>query len=156
MAGKSSKRLSGRIGVMKIGLVGYQGSGKSTLFEWLTGEPPDPALSHSSQSAMATVSEPRVDPLCQIYRPKKVTQASLEIVDTPGLSRSHEGSAAKLATIREAGCLVIALNAFSGDEAATELANFDDDLLIADLDIVAGRVERLHEQVKKPRPNRDE
>ena len=36
------------------------------------------------------------------------------------------------------------------------MSNFDDDLLIADLDIVAGRVERLREQVKKPRSNRDE
>ncbi len=38
---------------MKIGLVGYQGSGKSTLFEWLTGVAPDPAHSHTTQSAMA-------------------------------------------------------------------------------------------------------
>ena len=156
MAGKPSTKLSGRIGQMKIGLVGYQGSGKSTLFEWLTGEQPDPSLAHASQSAMATVTDPRVEPLCQIYQPKKITQASLEIVDTPGLSRSHEGSAAKLATIRDTSCLVIALDAFSGDAAAKDLANFDDDLLIADLDIVSGRVERLKEQVKKPRPNRDE
>ena len=40
---------------MKIGIVGYQGSGKSILFEWLTGVAPDPALAHTIQSAMATV-----------------------------------------------------------------------------------------------------
>ena len=50
---------------MKIGLVGYQGSGKSTLFEWLTGVKPDPALSHTAQSAMAAVPEPRVEALLQ-------------------------------------------------------------------------------------------
>ena len=82
---------------MKIGLVGYQGSGKSTLFEWLTGVKPDPALSHTAQSAMAAMPEPRVEALCKIYKPKKVTLASLELVDTPGLSRSHEGNAARLA-----------------------------------------------------------
>ena len=38
---------------MKIGLVGYQGSGKSTVFEWMTGQKPDPALGHTAQSAMA-------------------------------------------------------------------------------------------------------
>lgn len=156
MAGRSSQKLSVRICEMKIGLVGYQGSGKSTLFEWLTGETPDPALAHTSQAAMATVTDPRVAPLCEIYSPKKVTQAALEIVDTPGLSRTHEGSAAKLATIREASCLIIVLDAFQSDAAAADLANFDDDLLIADLDIVSGRVTRLREQVKKPRPNRDE
>ncbi len=46
---------------MKIGLVGYQGSGKSTLFEWLTGVAPDHSLAHSGQSAMATIPEPRID-----------------------------------------------------------------------------------------------
>ena len=78
---------------MKIGLVGYQGSGKSTLFEWLTGAKPDPALAHVSQTAMAAVPDPRVEPLCEIYKPKKITLASIELVDTAGLSRSHEGNA---------------------------------------------------------------
>ena len=86
---------------MKIGIVGYQGSGKSTLFHWLTGVAPDPAKSHETQSAMAPVPDERFEPLCKIYNPKKTTHAALEIVDTPGLSRSHEGSAQKLAMIRE-------------------------------------------------------
>ena len=58
---------------MKIGLVGYQGSGKSTLFEWLTGVRPDPALAHTAQSAMAEVPDERVEPLVKIYQPKKIT-----------------------------------------------------------------------------------
>ncbi|HIM29410.1 MAG TPA: redox-regulated ATPase YchF [Planctomycetes bacterium] len=141
---------------MKIGIVGYQGSGKSSLFEWVTGETADPSLAHLTQMAMATVPEPRVAQLCEIYQPKKVTLASLEIVDTPGLSRSHEGNAAKLAAIREAGCLVMVVGAYNDVDADADLSNFEDDLLMADLEIVSGRVERLRESVKKPRPNRDE
>ena len=141
---------------MKIGIVGYQGAGKSTLFEWLTGEAADPSHAHTTQSAMAVVPEPRVEPLCKVYNPKKITLASLEVVDTPGLSRTHEGSAARLAKIREASCLVVVVGAFDGSDAAADLANFEDDLLIADLEIVNGRVERLHDQVRRPRPNRDE
>ncbi len=141
---------------MQIGIVGYQGSGKSTLFQWLTGVPPDPALAHRGQSAMCPIPEPRVAELEAIYRPKKRTLASLEIVDTPGLSRSHEGSAGKLAAIRESASLVIVIAAFGGHDPRQDLASFRDDLLIADLDIVTRRLERLAEQIKKPRPNRDE
>ena len=141
---------------MKIGIVGYQAAGKSTLFHWLTSEEPSPALAHLIQSAMTAVPESRVAKLCEIYKPKKITLASLELVDTPGLSRDHAGSAQKLAMIREAGCLIVVVGAYAGSDARTDLTNFEDDLLIADLDIVAGRVDRLKDQVRKPRPNRDE
>src|SRR4029079_6497268 len=137
---------------MKIGLVGYQGSGKSTLFEWLTGVKADFAAVQSGQSAMAPVPDERVDPLCKIYHPKKVTLASLEIVDTPGLSRTHEGNAARLALIREAGCLLLTVAPFAGAYRIVDLRTFEEDLLLADLDIVSGRVGRLEDSVKKPRP----
>src|SRR5881396_581729 len=140
---------------MKIGIVGYQASGKSTLFHWLTGQAPDPALAHTSQSAMATIPDPRVAQLCESYKPKKVTQAALEIVDTPGLARTHEGSAQKLAAIREAGALVMVVAGFGASDPAADLRNFDDDLLIADLDILSGRVERLKDQLRKPRANKE-
>jgi ribosome-binding ATPase len=141
---------------MKIGLVGYQGSGKTSLWEWLTSMATDPAQAHVGQSAMATVPEPRVQSLCDIYRPKKITLAALELVDTPGLSRTHEGNPARLGLIREAGCLVLVVAAFGGSDPLTDLATFREDLLLADLEIVTGRVERLRESVKKPRPNRDQ
>src|SRR5262245_32203096 len=128
---------------MKIGIVGYAGSGKSTAFAWLTGIPADPALAHTTQSAMAIVPEERVAKLCAIYNPRKITAAAVELVDMPGLSRNHEGSAQKLSMIREAGCLVVVVAAHSGGDASADLRNFEDDLLIADLDIVSGRIERL-------------
>jgi ribosome-binding ATPase YchF (GTP1/OBG family) len=106
---------------MKIGIVGYPRSGKSTLFEWLTGVAPDPALAHASQTAMAVIPESRVQPLCDVYQPKKITLASLELVDTPGLSRTHEGNAGRLALIREAGCLVLVAAAFDGGDPASEI-----------------------------------
>ena len=140
---------------MKIGIVGYQGAGKSSLFRWLTGVEPDPSLAHTNQMANTPIIDPRVERLCEIYQPKKVTHAMLNLVDTPGLGRDQEGNASKLAAIREVGCLVVVVAAYSGTDVAAELAAFEDDLLLADLEIVTGRVERLRESVKKPRPNRD-
>lgn len=141
---------------MKIGIVGYQGSGKGTLFSWLTGVAADPAQAHTGQTAMAAVPDPQVEPLCAIYHPKKITLASLELVDTPGLSRTHEGNAARLSLIREVGCLVLVVAAFSGSDPLDDLTSFEEDLLLADLEIVTGRIERLRESVKKPRPTRDQ
>lgn len=141
---------------MKIGLVGYQGCGKSTLFSWLAGVDADPALAHTSQSHLTEVFDLRMLKLREIYKPKKETHARIELVDTPGLSRTHEGSAQKLALIREAGCLVVVIAAHGDTDPAADLKNFEDDLLIADLDILGGRVERLKEALKKPRPNREE
>jgi len=137
---------------MKIGLVGYVGSGKSSLFEWLTDVAPDPARSHMAQTAIATVPEPRLEQLRKIYNPKKVTPAALELVDTPGLSRSHQGSATQLALIREADCLVLVVAAFDGSDPLADMTSFDEDLMLADMEILSGRIERIEEAIKKPIP----
>ena len=128
---------------MKIGIVGYKGAGKSTLFEWLTGVKADPALSHGTQSAMAAVPEPRVAALCEIYHPKKVTMASLEIVDTPGLARDLEGNPARLAQLREVDCLVCVVPVYDGANLQKELQAFEEDLTLADLELVMNRIERV-------------
>ncbi|MHB1035793.1 MAG: DUF933 domain-containing protein [Pirellulales bacterium] len=141
---------------MKIGLVGYQGSGKSSLFAWLTGVAADPAQAHTTQSAMAPIPDPRIDALCALFHPKKLVLAALEVVDTPGLSRTHEGNAARLSLIREADCLVVVVAGFAGSDPMAELTRFDEDLLLADMDLLSGRIHRLRESLKKPRPTRDQ
>ena len=146
---------------MKIGLVGYQGSGKSTLFEWLTTVAADPALSHTAQSAMATIPEPRLQQLAEVYHPKKIAHAALEIVDTPGLSRTHEGNAARLALIREAGCLVLVVAAFecikaASKETGADAGSFDEDLMLADMEILSGRIAKIEDALKKPIPRAEQ
>jgi GTP-binding protein YchF len=141
---------------MKIGIVGYQSSGKSTLFSWLSGTAADRSLAHSGQTAAVEVIDPRVARLVEIYRPKKITHANLQLVDTPGLEKGSSSNAGHLSLIREAGCLVHVVGAYSGDDPLAQLVSFDEDLLLADLEIIARRVEKLTESVKKPRPNREE
>src|SRR5437667_217467 len=46
---------------MKIGLVGFSGSGKSVAFRWLTGVTPDPAKIQQGQTGMAKVPDPRLE-----------------------------------------------------------------------------------------------
>jgi GTP-binding protein YchF len=141
---------------MRVGIVGFAGSGKSTLFQLLTGARPDPAKIHSGQLGVATLVDPRLDYLAEQHHPRKVTPATVEFLDTPGLlSGSHADNPQRLALIREGDALLIVLNGFAGGDPAAELGSFRDEMLFADLEVVTNRAERLEASVKKPRPDRE-
>jgi GTP-binding protein YchF len=141
---------------MRVGIVGFAGSGKSTLFQLLTGARPDPGKIHSGQLGVAMLSDPRLDYLATLHQPKKVTPATVEFLDTPGLmAGSHADNPQRLALIREGDALLIVLNGFAGGDPAAELATFREEMLFADLGVVTNRAERLEASVKKPRPDRE-
>jgi len=142
---------------MKLGLVGYQGSGKSTLFELLTGVKPDAAKAHLGQLGTAVVPDPRFDRLVALFKPKKVSPARIELFDTPGLDRkAHEANAQRLGVIRESNALVLVVGCFSGADPAADVRSFQDDIVLADLQVVTNRVGRLHKDILKPRPDREQ
>lgn len=141
---------------MRAGLVGFAGSGKSTLFELLTGARPDPGKIHSGQIGIATLADPRLEFLRQLHQPKKVTAATVELLDTPGLlPGSHGDNPQRLALIREGDALLIVLGAYAGGDPAADLAAFREEMLFADLGVVTNRMERLEASVKKPKPDRE-
>lgn len=141
---------------MRAGLVGFAGSGKSTLFQLLTGATPDPGKVHAGQVGVATLSDPRLDFLAALHKPKKVTPATVEVLDTPGLiPGTHGDNPQRLALIREGEALLIVLGAFAGGDPAADLNAFREELLFADLGVITNRVERLEASVKKPRPDRE-
>jgi len=141
---------------MRVGIVGFAGGGKSTLFQLLTGTRPDPGKIHSGQVGVATLSDPRLTYLATLHKPKKVTPASVEFLDTPGLlAGSHADNPQRLALIREGDALLIVLNGFAAGDPAAQLASFRDELLFADLEVVTSRALRLEASLKKPRPDRE-
>jgi hypothetical protein len=141
---------------MKIGLVGFSGSGKSTVFQWLTGVAPDPSRVQQGQTGMAKIPDPRLDRLSGMFKPKKTTPAEVAILDTPGLlTDERKDNPRRLAILREAAGLVVVLDGFSGAPLASTLAKFREELLFADLEIVSNRVGRIETQLKKPRPAKE-
>ena len=101
---------------MKVGLVGFSGSGKTTVFQWLTGVKPDPAALQRGQVGIARIPDERLDWLSRHFKPKKTTHATLEFVDTPGLLPTERAdNPRRLAILREAGGLLVVLTGFSGD-----------------------------------------
>lgn len=142
---------------MKVGLVGYQGGGKSTVFELLTRIPPDPAKAYTGQVGVAVVPDERFERLVQLLGSRKVTPAKIELFDTPGLSRDDSSvNAQRLAIIRECTALVQVIGAFAGWDPLEEARRFEDDLILADLQVVSNRIQRLEKDVVKARPDREE
>src|SRR4029077_1012715 len=142
---------------MRIGLVGYQGSGKSSIFELLTGTRPDPSKAHVGQRGPATLPDPRFDGLVKHFNPKKITPAKIELFDTPGLSRDHgESNNQRISVVREANALVHVIGAYAGGNAVADARTFEEDLILADLQVLQNRIERLEISVKKNRADGDE
>jgi ribosome-binding ATPase YchF (GTP1/OBG family) len=141
---------------MKIGLAGFAGSGKSTVFHWLTGVTPDPGRAQQGQSGNAKIPDERLDWLSAKFKPKKTIPASIDLIDTPGvLLDERRDNPRRLAILRDTGGLVVVLNGFSGGDPATELRRFREELLFADLEIVTNRVDKLQDQLKKPKPAKE-
>jgi ribosome-binding ATPase len=138
---------------MRVGIAGFSGSGKSTVFHWLTGVAPDPSRSQQGQVGKPAIPDARLDWLSAYFKPKKTTPAQLEFLDTPGLlATERRDNPRRLGIMRDAGGLLVVLSGYTGGDLADELRRFREELLFADLEIVTGRVERLQDQLKKPRP----
>jgi ribosome-binding ATPase YchF (GTP1/OBG family) len=134
---------------MKVGIAGFAGAGKSTIFHWLT----DPAKANVGQIGIAKVPDERLGWLSAQFHPKKTTATTIEFLDTPGLMfTERRDNPRRLGILRDAGGLLVILNGFAGSDLAAELRQFREELLFADLEVVTNRVERLQDQLKKPRP----
>ena len=122
---------------MKIGLLGLPNSGKTTIFNALTRSDAEVAAYANKKAepniAVVEVGDERVNRLSQLYRPKKTTYATIEIVDCPGFS---EGSA------RNGGFSSAQTNLIRNlDAVALVSRNFTDDLMgdpdpVSDIDTV--------------------
>lgn len=135
---------------MKMGLVGYAGSGKSTVFEWLTGAKPDPAKVQQGQTGTADVPDDRLAQIAAVIKPKKTTYTKVTVLDTPGLMRDErKDNNRRLGVIREANGMVVVLDGFSRTDFADQLRHFREELLFADMEIVANRITKLEAQLKK-------
>ncbi|MCE9565431.1 MAG: DUF933 domain-containing protein [Planctomycetes bacterium] len=136
---------------MKMGLVGYAGTGKSTIFEWLTGEKPDPSKVQQGQTAMADVPDERLAAISAALKPKKTTYTKVAVLDTPGLTQGgdQKDNARRLGVIREANGMVVVLDGFTRTDFAVQLQKFREECLYADMEIVGNRISKLETVLKK-------
>ncbi len=153
---------------MKVGLIGPPLCGKSTLFMAITGQAPDPAVALQEHTALIKVPDERLTYLNELYQPKKLTHATIEFCDYPGISSTDERGKQQLKThlphIRQCDILAAVVRDFQNPAVPPHKDRIDpladlnllyEDFIFADLEAVTGRLDRLEKSLKKPTRSHD-
>jgi GTP-binding protein YchF len=146
---------------MKVGLVGFAGSGKTTIFNTLTGlqaEVGGFGARDKANVGVIKVPDSRVDSLADLFKPKKKTFAEISFVDVAGpqgeqSERNETGLDAKLVQhMREVDALVHVVRGFDSAMLAQpadpprDIRAFDDELILTDLVQIENRIARLKKE----------
>ncbi len=141
---------------MKIGLVGFAGSGKTTVFNTMTGLHVPAAFGGEVRLGVVRVPDERIDKLSAIYQPKKTTYAEMSFCDIPGEHGAEKKglSAKALHQIRDQEALCLVLRDFDNPavegapDPAADLEAFHAECCFADMEIVERRLDRLRREKK--------
>jgi GTP-binding protein YchF len=151
---------------MKVGLVGFAGSGKTTVFNTLTGlaaEVGGYGAKEKANVGVIKVPDVRVDELASLYNPKKKTFAEISFVDVAGPptetgERTEGGLDPKLVQhMRDVDALVHVVRCFENPMLVQEagpsrdIRAFDDELMLTDLVQIENRIQRLKKEKGKER-----
>jgi ribosome-binding ATPase len=154
---------------MKAGIVGFPKVGKTTLFNILTrGQAETSKFSQGKKAINVGVSEvpdARLEKLHDMIQPKKKTLATTEFVDLVGVNRGEIKNTEYLANLRTVDCLIHVVRAFEDAEmgiGASDIHPHDDiqefnlELILADMDVIQNRLEKLRMLVKKVKSKENE
>ncbi|OGV67817.1 MAG: hypothetical protein A2283_22455 [Lentisphaerae bacterium RIFOXYA12_FULL_48_11] len=137
---------------MKVALLGLSQAGKRTLFTLLTGRHvPESRKEDECVEGHAPVRDPRVDTISAMVKPQKTKYADTVFSLCPDIS---EGSNERfwLETARRCELICMVVRSFSSDvvyhargtvDPARDRANLETELMLADLELVEKRLERI-------------
>ncbi len=139
---------------MKIGLVGFPRSGKTTVFNALTGlsaETGPGGGRGKTNVGVVKVPDPRIDALSALFRPRRTVYAEVRFSDlAAGAGSTARGlDVATLTAMREVDAMAQVVRGFDDPASgapprpAGELADFEAETLLADAEVVERRLARL-------------
>ncbi len=104
----------------RIALLGFANSGKTTLFNVLTGleaaTAPHPHTTTESNIGVLKLDDPLLDRVADLERSRKVTRAGIDLHDLPAV---RSGSVRRLGAGKEPGALLVVLRGFGSEMAPT-------------------------------------
>ena len=147
---------------MKIGLMGLPHSGKTTIFNALTGAEMDVQTYATERVepnlAVVDVADERVTRLSQIYKPKKTIHATIEMMDLVGMTHDPAKDSAlsdqSITLLKNMDALALVVRNYRDDlmESPNPLADvskMEEELLFSDLALCEGRLERIEKSYQR-------
>ena len=126
---------------LEVGIVGLPGAGKTTLFTALTRT--GGGGFGKENVGMASIADDRLEALAALVGARKITPATIRVVDVPGTGPTLLGG------LRQVDAILAVADGFSpGSDPAGDLETLDLELLVADRDHVERRLERVEKQAK--------
>jgi GTP-binding protein YchF len=149
---------------MRLGIIGLPNSGKTTIFNALTGMNLETAAVSSGQfevhTAVVGVPDPRIDKLTAMYNPKKTIFATITFADIAGMDKgiSEGGLKGQFRNeLQQVDGLVHVIRAFENAsvphpyetvDAKRDLDIIDGEFLLSDLITIENRLQRLNDELR--------
>jgi GTP-binding protein YchF len=148
---------------MKTAIIGLANSGKTTIFNALTGLNLEvttfPTISAEPHTGIVRVPDVRLEKLTEIFKPKKTTQATVEYIDYIGLTKGDLAQNRKVFDlIRDADAIVHVVRGFADESISHPMGGIGPrrdaetvelEMIFGDLELVDKRLERMEEGAKK-------
>ncbi|QWR76086.1 redox-regulated ATPase YchF [Candidatus Magnetomonas plexicatena] len=148
---------------MKIAITGLVNSGKTTIFNALTGLSLETSIYPSTPSephpGLVKVPDARIDTLSSIYKPKKTTYSTVEYIDFIGISKGGLLQNRKsFDAIKDADALVETIRVFKDEsvvhqensiDPVRDALNVEMELIFADFDLVEKRIAKMEDGSKR-------
>lgn len=157
---------------MKVGIIGLPNSGKTTIFNLLTGssQPVGPFFTESSQVHLGTAKlvDPRLDFINSLDPKEEVKYAEIDFVDMAGFMVEHHDKSRRtpgefFSHLHDVDALTYVVRAFDNPEVmqvyegidpVRDISAIEVELIVADMDVAERRIEKLEKELQARKDKR--